>query len=696
MIYLAGTDFSHLTSDELIKGIKALDLPDYIRSKAYGIDVRETLAQMTEMLMQLAYNQGMNPQEAQDFVYRINNKISKGEVAMSDLTQEVKEAMTGGSVAVVGVDAVDTENIKNSAVTANKLADSSVTISKLGFKFDFFPETLTFARRDVGSFGYSDSTKRFASDFVIVDKSQMEVVNLGNEHQISLVLFNASNVGIFNTEWYDNSIDLSKIILANPNGYKCSIKVRRKDDTTMSADLDEVLTNTIFIKIKNYPTSYNYVNDITLNGWLEKFNSSNFDTSLLYVNSDGNLILREDISTTDFHNHLLYYDTDIQREIKTVKAKFVSDTIGQTSNRIFVESSDGRVVWLGFSHNGKVDAYSLNKHTGSYSLIGPQYGSANYTYPTQDGVDVDLKVMLVGFLAVVYINNVIVCSYDLSAYVGDKVNRAGISFRGNSFNKSILKNFSVDYKNEPFLHISVDDVFTLLKDLTLNQSNYASLFDHPDFKFLKEMHDTYGAVFSLYVYNRMHDDSFTLSDMTTKYKYEFASSATWLKFGYHSDWEDTKAVDLEDDYLVSNVESVYEDIARFASYRSIDKLPRFGFFSANKSALLELKDKGLILGALTADDDRASNVGLNGVALSVLRVADLLEEDGLSYFKTEKRLDGLGRDTVISNLNTLSDSHFNRNAHILFAHSINRTAFGAAIEWANKRGIKFDYPINNI
>ena len=121
---MAGTDFSHLTTDELIKGIKALDLPDYIRSKAYGIDVRETLAQMTEMLMQLAYNQGMDPQQAKDWVSKLNNKIDKGEVTMSDLTQEVKEALTGGAVAVVGKNAVGTENIKDASVTTAKLDNS--------------------------------------------------------------------------------------------------------------------------------------------------------------------------------------------------------------------------------------------------------------------------------------------------------------------------------------------------------------------------------------------------------------------------------------------------------------------------------------------------------------------------------------------------------------------------------------------
>ena len=127
---MAGTVFSHLTDDELINGIKALNIPDYIRSKSYGIDVRETLAQMTEMLMQLAYNQGMNPQQAQEFVYRINNKINKGEVSMTDLSQEVKEALTGGAVAVVGENAVGTENLKNKAVTADKTDFLSVSLSQ--------------------------------------------------------------------------------------------------------------------------------------------------------------------------------------------------------------------------------------------------------------------------------------------------------------------------------------------------------------------------------------------------------------------------------------------------------------------------------------------------------------------------------------------------------------------------------------
>lgn len=58
----------------------------------------------------------------------VSNAISLGggqgslelSIRMSDLSQEVKEALTGGAVAVVGENAVGTENIKDNSVTAEK------------------------------------------------------------------------------------------------------------------------------------------------------------------------------------------------------------------------------------------------------------------------------------------------------------------------------------------------------------------------------------------------------------------------------------------------------------------------------------------------------------------------------------------------------------------------------------------------
>ena len=60
------------------------------------------------------------PTNGSGLVKQIEGKIDKGNVTLNDLTQEVKLAMTGGSVAVVGENAVGTENIKDNSVTSEK------------------------------------------------------------------------------------------------------------------------------------------------------------------------------------------------------------------------------------------------------------------------------------------------------------------------------------------------------------------------------------------------------------------------------------------------------------------------------------------------------------------------------------------------------------------------------------------------
>lgn len=60
------------------------------------------------------------PTNGNGLVEQIDGKIDKGNVTLNDLTQEVKLAMTGGSVAVVDENSVGTENIKNGAVIPDK------------------------------------------------------------------------------------------------------------------------------------------------------------------------------------------------------------------------------------------------------------------------------------------------------------------------------------------------------------------------------------------------------------------------------------------------------------------------------------------------------------------------------------------------------------------------------------------------
>ena len=165
MIYLAGTDFSHLTNDELIKGIRASNLPDYIRSKSYGIDVRETLAQMTEMTIQLGVNMGLSPDDALSWARKLQESVSQSEfdswvstlldggpsIFMNTLS-ELKTTYPNGAAGVALVRETDPAKIyvwngtawedfgayqgievKNGSIVTSKISDNAVTPIKTNF-----------------------------------------------------------------------------------------------------------------------------------------------------------------------------------------------------------------------------------------------------------------------------------------------------------------------------------------------------------------------------------------------------------------------------------------------------------------------------------------------------------------------------------------------------------------------------------
>ena len=160
---MAEKDFSHLTNDELIKGIQALNLPGYIRTKAYGVDVRETLAQMTEMTIQLGVNMGLSPDDALKWARKLQESVSQSEfdswvatlldggpsIFMNTLN-ELKTTYPKGAPGVALVRETDPAKIyvwngsawedfgdyqgvevKDKTVTTPKLADLAVTNQKL-------------------------------------------------------------------------------------------------------------------------------------------------------------------------------------------------------------------------------------------------------------------------------------------------------------------------------------------------------------------------------------------------------------------------------------------------------------------------------------------------------------------------------------------------------------------------------------
>ncbi len=77
------------------------------------------------------------------------------------------------------------------------------------------------------------------------------------------------------------------------------------------------------------------------------------------------------------------------------------------------------------------------------------------------------------------------------------------------------------------VHVSFDDVVSVFKDLKKDSLSYVSIFEHAFLKELKNLHDEYGACFSLYVFER--DGDFHISEVPVRFREEFRENADWLK-----------------------------------------------------------------------------------------------------------------------------------------------------------------------
>ncbi|MFD0958238.1 hypothetical protein [Paenibacillus chungangensis] len=408
--------------------------------------------------------------------------------------------------------------------------------------------------------------------------------------------------------------------------------------------------------------------------------------------------------------------TDGNRGMCAMRATFCMGTAAVDRLRLFIGNVNGATVWFvvtaGRTGALKVEAYAVDARHESHAVIPavvPGDGahcSAALSGEAEEAlrrgslpVQLDVEVRMVGKTAFVYANGICYAAYELKSALGGDITQAGTAVEDTLAPAPQLVHFDVQHKPGKFMHISFDDTYDLMKDLTVNEARYNSLFEHEVFAYLREMHEKYGAVFSFYLFYGRTDDAFTMSDMTIKFKDEFAAHAEWLKFGYHSLYENTRSSGLSDEEMIASVRDMHAAIIRFAGADSIDKIVRFGYFSVNTSALIALKRQGLIDGALTADDDRTDNCGLSGAALRILRQYDRYTdlEHGVRYYRSERRFDSCdSSEQMVSQLSMLQDDENNNECYILFGHSVLQTPITAALQWAYEQGdIAFRYPMHS-
>ena len=151
-----------------------------------------------------------------------------------------------------------------------------------------------------------------------------------------------------------------------------------------------------------------------------------------------------------------------------------------------------------------------------------------------------------------------------------------------------------------FMHISFDDVSACFVGLA--SGKYTSLFDEPFFAWLLELHNTYGAKFSLYCYTS------ELSAVPADYANEFFAARDWLKLGLHSDNSSSTFKNHTYEQGKASWNAFVEQVERITgSYRSVDRMPRLHTFGGSLEALRGMRDaKCGALGFLSADDSRLS------------------------------------------------------------------------------------------
>lgn len=120
-----------------------------------------------------------------------------------------------------------------------------------------------------------------------------------------------------------------------------------------------------------------------------------------------------------------------------------------------------------------------------------------------------------------------------------------------------------DRFSRPRYRFSIDDNSFFLRDIAAKQ--YGSLFECFYLKVLRDLHERYGAKFSVNIYYTTGDD-FKLSQFPDRYKGEWRDNSNWLKLAFHAyaNLPDRPYEDAPPEKLIADLDLVADEIRRFA------------------------------------------------------------------------------------------------------------------------------------
>lgn len=273
--------------------------------------------------------------------------------------------------------------------------------------------------------------------------------------------------------------------------------------------------------------------------------------------------------------------------------------------------------------------------------------------------------------------------------------------------------------NGKYVHFSIDDVELLLSDIKTNKETYTSVFENETLNKLKQLHDSYGAVFSLYCY------ADSTAGLPSEFKNELMENSNWLKFGVHSKNSNTNFSSQNGTTAAQTYNQFIENMMTFCgSADAIDRIPRLHNFSAGLEVMKALRDSACgLIGALTAENDNPDDGLANRKSYYLsdtqeawiknrTKLIDII--NGLVFYRTTIRTDWFNSasdwqavypesDGTISGLLESWEGDAKRADDMfaleIFGHEWKEnilTVFSEACAWLHGRGYSFDFHQNRI
>ena len=290
--------------------------------------------------------------------------------------------------------------------------------------------------------------------------------------------------------------------------------------------------------------------------------------------------------------------------------------------------------------------------------------------------------------------------------------------------------------NIQYMHFSFDDGYQCFDNLSTK--NYDSLYDEPFFGWMKEMHDEYGAIFSVYAFNE-NLAAFAASENATKYQAEFQAAKSWLKIGLHSPMNNQNVnFGTNKGVTYSTIDAGYREWTTMLNSvmtitgdkDCIDLFPRLHNFAGTQNAINGMIAAGKAfaestpdetdtaadytpVGFLGADDNRVSYY-LDSTTSEWLNANDHLTDTGknVQFVATDIRAENVSSQcTNASNIydeliyrHTMTKYSVSASSMIIFSHenriqnNLNnvKETMEQAAKFAKDFGIEFAFPQDRV